>query len=87
MVSIIIYYPEKYFKTPLSEGVPPPLTVLETTRPGATVDTETLTKTPVISPGLTLASNTRPALTPPLDGVPPQSMPPRGLTTGQITEN
>ena len=68
----------------MSEGVPPPLTVLETTRPGATVDTGTLTKTRVISPGPTMASNTRPALTPPPAGAPHQSMLPQGLTTGQL---
>ena len=61
----------------------PQLTALETTRPGDIVATGTLTKTTAISPSPTLASNTQPALTPPLAGVRPRSMPTQGNTTGQ----
>ena len=66
------------------KGVRPRLIALETTRPGDIVATGTLTKTRAISPGPTLVSNTRPALTPPQAGVPLQSMPTRGNTTGQM---
>ena len=69
-----------------SEGVPRPLTVLGTTRPGDIVATGTLTRTPAISPGPTPASNTRRALTPPRVGAPPQCTPALGNTTGQIAE-
>ena len=61
------------------------LSVLGTMQLGLIVATETLMKTPVISPGLTPASSTPPARTPPAVGAPPQSMLLLGLTTGQLT--